>query len=76
MGAIVLNGARIGDNCLIGAGALVTEGKIFPDNSVIIGTPARKIRDVDEATIRLNERAAEIYFNRWRTYASGLKRLP
>lgn len=76
MGAIVLNGARIGDNCLIGAGALVTEGKIFPDNSVILGTPARKIRDVDEATIKLNERAAEIYFNRWQTYASDLKRLP
>ncbi len=51
MGATVLNRARIGANCLVGAGALVTEGKEFPDNSLIVGAPARAIRVLDEATI-------------------------
>ena len=41
MGAIVLNGAKIGQHSLVGAGALVTEGKEFPDNSLIVGAPAR-----------------------------------
>src|SRR5690606_35136061 len=49
MGAIVLNGARIGNNCLVGAGALVTEGKVFPDNSLIVGAPARAVRELDAA---------------------------
>lgn len=75
MGAILLNGASIGDNCVIGAGALVREKMVVSDNSVLVGMPARKIRDVDEATIKFNERSAEIYFNRWQMYASTLKRL-
>ena len=41
MGAIILNGAKIGANSLVGAGALITEGKEFPDNSVIVGAPPR-----------------------------------
>lgn len=75
MGAILLNGAKIGDNCVVGAGALVGEGTVVSDRSVIVGMPARKIRDIDEATIKLNERSAEIYFNRWQIYAATLKRL-
>ena len=41
MGAIMLNGAKIGKNSLVGAGSVVTEGKGFPDNSLIVGAPAR-----------------------------------
>ncbi|WP_173931802.1 gamma carbonic anhydrase family protein [Chelativorans sp. Marseille-P2723] len=48
MGAIVLNGAEIGDECLVGAGALVTEGKKFPPRSLIIGSPAKAVRTLDE----------------------------
>lgn len=51
MGAIILNGARIGNNCLIGAGALVTEGKSFPDGSLILGSPAKVVRELDEKAI-------------------------
>lgn len=47
MGAVVLNGARIGKCSLVGAGALVTEGKEFPDHSLIVGSPARAIRQTD-----------------------------
>jgi carbonic anhydrase/acetyltransferase-like protein (isoleucine patch superfamily) len=75
MGAILLNGAQIGDNCIIGAGALVSERKVVPDNTVMVGAPARKLRDVDEAAKTLNERAAEVYFKRWQGYASGLERI-
>ena len=39
--AVVLNDAKIGRNCLVGAGALVTEGKEFPDGSLIVGAPAK-----------------------------------
>src|SRR6266852_8976196 len=48
MGAIVLNGAKIGRHCIVGAGALVTEGKDFPDHSLIVGSPARAIRTLDD----------------------------
>ena len=48
----MLNGARIGRGCLIGAGALVTEGKEFPDGSLIVGTPAKALRTLDEAADR------------------------
>jgi carbonic anhydrase/acetyltransferase-like protein (isoleucine patch superfamily) len=75
MGAILLNGAKVGDNCVVGAGALVGERKVVSDRSVVVGAPARTIREADEATIKFNERSAEIYFNRWQVYASTLKRL-
>ena len=51
MGAIVLNGAKIGRGCLVGAGALVTEGKEFPDHSLIVGSPARVARTLDDAAV-------------------------
>jgi len=75
MGAILMNGAKVGDNCVVGAGALVGEGKVVTDHTIVIGSPARKIRDVDEATIKLIKRSAEIYFNRWQVYAATLQRL-
>ncbi len=54
--AVVLNGARIGRNCLVGAGAVVTEGKVFPDNVLILGAPARAVRDISpEQAERMRE---------------------
>ena len=47
MSATVMNGAVIGKNCLVGAGALVTENKHFPDNSLIIGVPAKAVGTID-----------------------------
>jgi carbonic anhydrase/acetyltransferase-like protein (isoleucine patch superfamily) len=44
--AVVMNGARIGRNSIVGAGALVTEGKQFPDNSLIVGSPAKVVREL------------------------------
>jgi carbonic anhydrase/acetyltransferase-like protein (isoleucine patch superfamily) len=75
MGAIMLNGAKIGSNCLVGAGALVTEGKEFPDNSLIVGSPARAIRTIDDKAKEAIARGADIYVRRWQQYAKGLKRI-
>lgn len=75
MGAIVLNGAKIGGNCLVGAGALVVEGKEFPDNSVILGAPAKAVRESDEKVSAMIARAADVYVQRWKRYAAGLKRI-
>lgn len=75
MGAILLNGARVGDNCVVGAGTLVGERKVIPDNTVVVGAPARKIREADATTIKFNELSAQIYFNRWQTYATALQRM-
>jgi carbonic anhydrase/acetyltransferase-like protein (isoleucine patch superfamily) len=74
MGAILLNGAKIGRNCLVGAGALITERKEFPDNSLIVGSPARAVRSIDQKTSDMILESADIYVQRWKQYAKGLKR--
>jgi carbonic anhydrase/acetyltransferase-like protein (isoleucine patch superfamily) len=73
MGAIVLNGARIGNNCLVGAGALVTENKSFPDGSLIVGSPAKAVRSLDEATIAKLQASSDRYVANWRRYAKSLR---
>ncbi len=75
MGATVLNGARIGKNCLIGAGALVTEGKEIPDNSLVVGAPARMVRDLDEETVAMLTWSAKHYVENARRFASDLVRM-
>lgn len=73
MGATVLNGARIGRNCLVGAGALVTEGCEIPDNSRVLGIPARVNGAVDEdQAARLRENAAR-YVAHWKRVRSDLR---
>jgi carbonic anhydrase/acetyltransferase-like protein (isoleucine patch superfamily) len=75
MGAIMLNGSKIGKNCLVGAGAVVTEGKTFPDNSLIVGSPARAIRTIDDKLTAMIARGAEVYVTRSKQYAKGLKKI-
>lgn len=72
IGAIVLNGAVIGKECLVGAGALVTEGKHFPDRSVIMGSPAKVVRTLDEQQVEGLRRNAQTYVERAATYSRGL----
>lgn len=75
IGAVVLNGARIGRNCIVGAGALVTEGKEFPDGSLIVGAPAKVVRQLTEAQVAGLKASAAHYVNNGRRYTSGLKRI-
>ncbi|ESX89501.1 MULTISPECIES: gamma carbonic anhydrase family protein [unclassified Mesorhizobium] len=74
MGAIVLNGARIGKNSLVGAGALVTEGKEFPDNCLIVGSPARVIRTLDDAAVARLRASAAHYVANGKRFKAGLKK--
>lgn len=75
MGAIVLNGVKIGQNCIVGAGSLITEGKAFPDNTLIVGAPARAIRAVDAEGVEMLRWSADHYVNNFRRFAAGLKRI-
>lgn len=72
MGATVLNGARIGRNSLIGAGALITEGKVIPEGSLVMGTPGRVVRSLDEAAMATLRATALHYQQNMRRYRSGL----
>ncbi|MCV0396808.1 MAG: gamma carbonic anhydrase family protein [Rhizobiaceae bacterium] len=73
MGAIVLNGARIGSNSLVGAGALVTEGKEFPEGSLIVGSPAKAIRQLDEKAIEMLRWSAVHYVENQRRFKSDFR---
>lgn len=73
--AVVLNGAKIGANCLVGAGALITERKEFPDNSLIVGTPARVLRTLTDDEVASLRRDAAAYVERGHDFASGLHKI-
>ncbi len=75
IGAIVLNGARIGRHCLVGAGALVTEGKEFPDGSMIIGSPARVVRQLTPEQIEGLRWSARHYVDNARRFRQGLRQI-
>lgn len=75
MGATVLNGARIGANCLVGANALVTEGREFPDDSLIIGAPAREARPLPAGALEKIRSDTLGYVARSRRFAAGLKQI-
>ena len=73
--AVVLNGASIGRNCLVGAGAVVTERKVFPDNSLIVGAPAKLLRELTVGEIAGLRRNAADYVERGRRYRVQLKKV-
>jgi carbonic anhydrase/acetyltransferase-like protein (isoleucine patch superfamily) len=75
MGAIILNNAVIGDNCLVGAGALVTEGKEFPAGSLIVGAPAKAVRELNQPSIDRLRASAGSYTARQRHFSANLKRV-
>ena len=75
IGAVVLNGARIGKNCLVGAGSLVTEGKEFPDGSMILGSPARVVRQLSPEQIEGLRQSARHYMDNARRFKAGLRQL-
>ncbi len=73
--AVVLNRAVIGKNCLVGAGAIVTEGKTFPDRSLILGAPAKVVRELSDEDIARIRSTAEGYVQRQRLFKQSLKRI-
>ena len=75
MGAVVLNGAKIGKGCLVGAGALVTEGKEFADGSMIVGSPARVIRQLTPEQLDGLKLSARNYVENARRFRTGLHKI-
>lgn len=73
--AVVLNGARIGNNCLVGAGSLVLEGKEFPDGSMILGSPAKAVRQLSAEQIEGLKKTARHYVENAACYKAKLKKL-
>lgn len=67
--AVVLNHARIGRNCIVGAGSVVTEGKEFPDNSLIVGAPAKAVRTLDAEQIAKFQQIPAHYVENARRHA-------
>ncbi len=61
MGSIIMNGASIGSNCIIGAGALVTQNTVVPDYSLVLGSPAKVVRQLSEADVAGNTASAHHY---------------
>ena len=75
IGAVVLNHAKIGKHCLVGAGALVTEGKEFPDGSMILGSPAKAVRQLTPEQMVGLQRIAQHYVENTQRYRQGLKKV-
>jgi carbonic anhydrase/acetyltransferase-like protein (isoleucine patch superfamily) len=71
MRATVLNRARVGKNCLIGAHALVTEGMEIPDNSLVLGAPAKVVKTLSEAQIQLLQMGSAHYVHNAAVHAQG-----
>ena len=75
MGARILNGAVIEAGCIVGAGALVTEGKRFAAGSLIVGAPARVVREVTNEERQMLRASAEHYAEKAARYAAGLRQV-
>jgi carbonic anhydrase/acetyltransferase-like protein (isoleucine patch superfamily) len=72
IGAVVLNGARIGRGCLVGAGAIVTEGKTYPDYSMIVGAPAKLVKQLSPEQVESLKGNAANYIENARRFRDEL----
>lgn len=72
IGAVVLARARIGKNCLIGANALITEDKVIPDNSLVMGQPGKVVRQLEPGQIEALRASAAHYVQNWKRYVADM----
>ncbi len=73
MNAVVLNGSKIGKNCIIGANALVTENMEIPDGSLVLGAPAKVVKQIGEKHIKLLKKGADHYVEKSAEYNKSLQ---
>lgn len=73
IGAVVLNNAKIGKNCIIGAKALVTEGKEIPDNSLVMGAPAKVVKTLTDNQAAMLKMSALHYAEKCQQFKTGLE---
>ncbi len=74
IGATILNRATIGRNCIIGAHALIPEGKEIPDNSLVVGAPGRVVRQLGEDDAVMLKASADHYVENWKAHAAKVQR--
>ncbi len=72
IGATVLNRAKIGEECLIGAHALVTEGKEIPPRSMVLGAPGKVVRSLTDEEVEGLRLSAHVYVTNWRRFSRDL----
>ena len=72
IGAVVLNKAKIGKNCIIGAKSLITENKEIPDNSLVMGSPGKIIRQLTDDEIEAVKQNAIRYQENWKKYSKSV----
>ena len=68
MGSLLLDNAKLGEWCFVGAGALLTPGKVFPARSFILGSPARRLREISEQEVEWIRYACQAYRDLTRRY--------
>ena len=74
MGATILNGAKIGEGSIVAAGALVPENKVFPPHSLIVGVPAKRVKDVSQEQTADIARGVQTYVERAASHRQSLQR--
>ena len=72
MGATILNHVQIGRHCIVGAHSLLPEGKVYPERSLILGAPARVVRELSDDEVACLADSAERYVNNWKRYRDEL----
>jgi carbonic anhydrase/acetyltransferase-like protein (isoleucine patch superfamily) len=75
MGSTILNRAKIGKNCLIGANTLIPEGKEIPDGSMVLGSPGRVVKELSEAQVAMLKASADVYVKNYQRFRNKLERL-
>lgn len=75
IGSTILNRAKIGKNCIIGAHSLIPEGKEIPDNSLVMGSPGKVVRELDDGAAQMIAASAQVYVDNWKRFKSGLTRI-
>jgi carbonic anhydrase/acetyltransferase-like protein (isoleucine patch superfamily) len=71
--SVILNHARIGKNCLIGANTLITEGKQIPDRSLVVGSPGKIVRQLSDEEVKVLLWNADHYVQKMARYAAALR---
>jgi carbonic anhydrase/acetyltransferase-like protein (isoleucine patch superfamily) len=73
IGSIILNGAKIGEECLVGANTFIAEGKEIPPRSMVLGSPGKIVRHLNDEDVKRFGGAARRYVANWKRFAAGLK---
>ncbi len=73
IGSTILNGATVGSNCVVGAHTLITENKSFPDGTLILGAPARVVRELNDEEKAMISRSADVYVANAKRFSEELR---